>query len=255
MVNIKEWILGEKPTEKVYLLEPYVRVLRSKLMDYVRERSTKYYIILDKSVFHPKGGGQPSDVGWLVADGLRFEVRKVIDVNGVLVHYGRVMEGSIPEIGSEVKSLLDWERRYRVMRIHTAGHIIDYAISEVYGHVLNTLGAFHGPPNPYVIYEGYPPSMKELNRVEEIANEIVKESLSVKAFFVGSDELRNGVVGAPNLSRLPQAREYRIVSIEGVNAMPCTGTHVRNTEEVGKILIKGADSLGSNSFRLNYDVS
>ncbi len=224
-------------------------------MNYVRERSTKYYVILDKTIFHPKGGGQPSDIGWLIAEGFRFEVRKVINVKGIIVHYGKVIDGDFPKLGEKVKLILNWEHRYKIMRLHTAGHIIDYAISRIYGHVLNTLDAFHSFPKPYIVYEGPPPAIEELKQVEATANNIVKKAIPVEVTFVGSDELKDKVVNAPNLGRLPHVQKYRIVSIRGINAIPCTGTHVENTKEVGEILVKGFDMASSNSFRLYYDVS
>ncbi len=71
---------------------------------------------------------------------------------------------------------------------------------------------------------------------------------------VASEDLENAIYGAPNLGRLPKAERYRIVEIEGVNAMPCTGTHVRNTAEVGRISITGIERIEGGT-RIYYGVS
>ena len=129
MVNIKDWVRGKPSTEKLYLFDSYLRECSSFLLDFVCERGSRYYVVLDRSIFHPRGSGQPCDIGWLVGDGFRFLVRKVLDVYGVLVHYGKVVDGEMSSRGSMVKYIIDWDRRYRVMRLHTAGHIIDYAVN------------------------------------------------------------------------------------------------------------------------------
>lgn len=254
MVNIKDWAQNKPSTEKLYLFDSYLRMCSSVLLDYVCERGSRYYVVLDRSIFHPRGGGQPCDIGWLVGDGFRFLVRKVLDVYGVLVHYGKVVDGDMPSRGSMVKCVIDWDRRYRIMRLHTAGHIIDYAVNQVYGHVVETLDALHGPPKPYIVYKEYPPSDNILRRIESIANQIVEEKHPVEILFASRDELVYKVVGAPNIDRLPRADKYRLVSIRGVNAIPCTGTHVGNTGEVGRIIIDNVEVL-DKGFKLFYNVS
>ena len=254
MVNIKDWVCGMPSTVKLYLFDSYLRLCSSVLLDFVCERGSRYYVVLDRSIFHPRGGGQPCDTGWLVDDGFRFFVRKVLDVYGVLVHYGKVVDGEMPSRGSMVKCILDWDRRYRVMRLHTAGHIIDYAVNQVYGRVVETLDALHGPPKPYIVYNESPPSENDLRHIEAIANRVVEERRPVEIFFASREGLEDRVIGAPNIDRLPRADKYRIVSIKGVNAIPCTGTHVRNTGEVGRIIIDNVEIL-DKGFKLFYNVS
>ncbi|RLG82136.1 MAG: hypothetical protein DRO40_08385 [Thermoprotei archaeon] len=254
MVNIKDWVKGMSSTEKLYLVDSYLRECSSVLLDFVCERGSRYYVVLDRSIFHPRGGGQPCDTGWLVGEDFRFSVKKVLDVNGVLVHYGRIVDGEMPSRGSLVKCILDWDRRYRIMRLHTAGHVIDYAVNRVYGHVVETLDALHGPPKPYIVYNESPPSENDLRRIEALANQVVMEKHPVEIYFASRDELEDKVIGAPNIDRLPYADKYRIVSIKGVNAIPCTGTHVRNTGEIGRIIIHGVEVL-DRGFKLFYDVS
>ena len=253
MVDITRWASGKQATRRLYLKNPYLREIDSILIDYVRDKGRRYYIVLDQTIFHPRGGGQPDDQGLIRGEDFVFEVRKVLNVKDVIVHYGRVVQGELSEKGSRVWALIDWERRYNVMRLHTAGHILDYAVKQVYGRILNTLDAFHGPPKPYIVYEGPLPTREMLREIERIANEVVEAGKPVKTIYVRRDELNEYVFNAPNLERLPPADTYRIVVIEDVNAIPCTGTHVKNTREVKHIIVEDVEEA-SNGFKLYYNV-
>jgi len=169
-----------------------------------------------------------------------------------VVHRGRLLEGVMPEAG--VRLVLDWESRYKTMRLHTAGHILDHAVRVVYGRVVEMLDAYHSRSTPYVVYNARAPTAGELKEIERIANEVVSADLSVKVVYVEIEDLERTVLYAPNLSRLGEAKIYRVVIIEGVNAIPCTGTHVKRTGEVGTIVIKEAADL-NGKFKLVYDVA
>jgi len=239
MIDIRKWVLGKRETEKLYLRDSYLRTCEAILLDYVNDRKNKYYVILDRTIFHPRGGGQPSDVGMITGANFEFQVKKALSVNNVVVHYGILMRGNL-EKKIPVKCILDWNRRYYIMRLHTAGHILDHALREVYSRVVDTVSAEHGPPKPYVEYRAESPTQDVLLNIEEIANHTVKEAKQVRVIFTDREQLNKYVVNAPNIDRLPPADIYRIVVIEDVNAIPCTGTHVANTREVGKNTCKGS---------------
>jgi Ser-tRNA(Ala) deacylase AlaX len=97
----------------------------------------------------------------------------------------------------------------------------------------------------------YSGDLKE--RIEEVANEVVMSNKPVFAEYVNAHELSKRVFGAPNLARLPRLDVYRIVVIEGINAIPCGGTHVKNTSEVGRIKIESIEQVG-NGFKVSYRV-
>ncbi len=243
-------IVGDlHPTKKLYLKDSYLRNAPTKLLKAVREKGSKYYVVTTSSIFHPLGGGQPSDRGWLTGD-IKFEVKKALESEGVIVLYGKLMEGELVE-GMEVTQELDWERRYYIMRLHTAGHVIDRAVSDVVGRRVNTLGALHGPPKAYVEYAA---TMDDslLSEIEERANELLDER-RVLVLEVSKEELPSKIYGAPNLGRLPEMDRYRVVEIEGVNAIPCSGTHVKNTSEIGGIRLLGLEEI-EDGVRLFYDV-
>lgn len=246
-MRIEEVVSGLPPTEKIYLRDSYIRTAEAKVLRAVKEKGRRYYVVLDASIFHPMGGGQPSDLGWLRGK-VEFEVKKVLESRGVVVIYGKLLEG---QLEGEVSQELDWERRYLIMRLHTAGHVIDRAVFKIFGET-STLGAFHGPPDAYVEYANRIDPFAA-DEIEKVANEILDDR-EVLIHYVSRDELDKFVYGAPNMGRLPELPVYRVVEVKGLNAIPCSGTHVRRTSEVGRIVVKGIELFEGGS-RVHYWVS
>ncbi|HDI73709.1 MAG TPA: hypothetical protein ENF57_01720 [Candidatus Korarchaeota archaeon] len=250
-MDVRKLVVGVSPTKKLYLEDPYLREAKAEVLVARKERRN-VYIVLNRSIYHPKGGGQPTDLGFMRGEGFTVSLKKVMEVRGVLVHFGK-LSGRLPGQGEEVNCSLDWERRYLIMRLHTAGHILDHAIRESYGRVVDTLGANHGPPEAFTEYKAGPPDLEQIKFIAERANEVVRNGREVRFVYVTPEELPAKARGAPNLDRLPPAERYRLVVIEGINAIPCTGTHVMNTREVGFIELKGVEET-ERGFKLYYDV-
>ncbi len=254
MVDVNVWARRFPPTRKLYEEDSYLREADSTVLGYVEEKSSRYYTVFSETIFHPRAGGQGSDTGLAVWEGGSFKVEKALNASGVVVHRGRLLEGCMPEAGATVRLVLDWDNRYKTMRLHTAGHILDHAVRVVYGRVVETLDAYHSPPVPYVVYNARAPTEGELREIEKVANEVVSADLPVKVVYVEKEDLERAAMYAPNLSRLGEAESYRLVVIEGVNAIPCTGTHVKRTGEVGRIVIREVVDL-NGEFKLVYDVA
>ncbi|MEZ0345324.1 MAG: alanyl-tRNA editing protein [Infirmifilum sp.] len=237
-------------TELLYESNPYLKTCNARVLRVEHHKGRRFYLVMDKTIFHPLGGGQPSDEGRIKGEKGVFEVRKTLVLDGVLKHWGVLTEGSVEE-GENVVCELDWEKRYLVMRLHTAGHILDYAMARLYGRLVDTVDAFHGPPEAYLEYnvENAP----DPSALERLAREVVDARLDVVIKYVSPGELSKSIYNAPNLSRLPQADMYRIVEIPGVNAMPCTGTHVANTAEVGDVKILRVEK--HTGYRVYYTVA
>lgn len=238
-------------TEKLYLWDSYLREVVARVTGVEESRGRRAYVLLDRTIFHPLFGGQPSDTGVIAAAGRVFEVKKAIVRGDEVLHYG-VFAGKYSfEVGEEVVAKLDWGHRYLVMRLHTAGHILDYAVARVHGRLVETLSAFHGPPRAYLEY-----MLEEEPRVDEIAaeaNRIVAENRPVLVTYVEASKLGEVVYNAPNLSRVPAVEKLRIVEIKGVNAMPCTGTHVKSTAEVGPITVDSVEKT-ERGWKIYYSV-
>lgn len=252
MVDLYSWLKNMLGTELLYLEDSYLKTATVNLLDYACDKPGRCYLVFDKTVFHPKTGGQGSDTGWVKGEGIKFRVEKALMVKNVVAHYGRLVEGNLPVKGSQVVLELDWEPRYKTMRLHTAGHILDYAVMKAYGRNVNTLEAQHAPPDAYIEYDARSASKEVVEEVLREATRIVEEARRVKAFWVSWEQLPARIYNAPNLQRLPRTSRYRVVEIEGVNAIPCTGTHVSNTKEVGRIKILRLEET-VRGFKLYYD--
>lgn len=252
MVNIYRALEGVRETIKTYMDQQYAHTLESIVINVIKEKGRRAYVVVDKSIFHPRSGGQPNDIGVIENEESTFKVVKVLNVKGVLAHYGKFIQGSFNP-SDKVTLKIDWNYRYKIMKLHTAGHIIDYALKEIYGKVINTLDAFHGPPKAYIVYNAEPPSQEMLIEIEKIANKIVNEDKEIKIIYTTRESLFKVAFNAPNLDRIPPSEKYRVVVIEGINGIPCTGTHVKRTSEVGVIKIIGLEEL-SEGFKLHYDV-
>lgn len=236
-------------TEPLYEKDSYIRSCEATIVGLEHHKGRRYYIELDRTIFHPLGGGQPSDEGIIRSSSGVFRVNKALILAGEHKHWGVMLEGAFKE-GENVLCELDWEKRYLVMRLHTAGHILDYAMAKLYGRLVDTLDAFHGPPEAYLEYDVLSPP--DPATLESLAQEVIGSSLPVKVRYVAPEELASNTYNAPNLSRVPRAELYRIVEIPGVNAMPCTGTHVRNTGEVGRIKVLRVEK--AKGYRVVYTV-
>ena len=239
---------GVSQTKKLYLDNSYMRSCEATILKYIIEKN-RAYIALDQTIFHPQGGGQPSDIGIIKGNSFEINIKRAMEAKGVVVHWGEI-KGNI--ISNKVMCEIDWSHRYYNMRLHTAGHIIDYAVMKTLDNPVTTVSANHGP-NAYIEYLGSPPNQEQLQSIEQKANKIVQLEKPVKILYVRREELPKIVLNAPNLLRIPQLEVYRIIMIEDVNAMPCGGTHVNNTREVENIIIKNVEDLGA-SYKLYYDV-
>jgi len=251
-VDLSEIADGQPKTELIYFSDAYIRSFNAVLLHAVKEQGKSWYIILDRTAFHPKGGGQPSDVGRMNLGTTTALVKKAMFVNGVVVHYVKLDRGDLETRGDKVSAEIDWGIRYKYMRRHTAAHLLDHCVNQAMGRTNRTLSSWLGEPEPYVDYDDYPPTAEQLVKVESYANQFIAESLGVSTAFVDKASVRT-LLDAPNAERLPDSDLYRVVRIHNFEAIPCGGTHVRNTKEIGCIRLKEMRKL-EKGFRLVFDV-
>jgi alanyl-tRNA synthetase len=256
-LDIKELVKDSPKTELIYWRDSYAKSFESEVTQVARDGKKNAYVVTRASNFHPKSGGQPSDTGTITAGaGMNFSVRKVMITNGVIVHYGSVVEGSIDQLnlGAKVKGEIDWGARYSAMRKHTAGHLFDHCLDAATRRPSRTIDSWLGDPC-YVTYAGQKPSEEELDRAVKLEIEEIKKGLPVRIEFVSYQEMLKIAGDAPNIARLPESELMRIVTIEGYKPIPCGGTHVRNTIEIGGFALNKVEGIdGGKAFRVYYDV-
>ena len=204
-------------------------------------------VALDRTAFYIGGGGQPSDTGALSADGRVYPVSGVKRDGGLLVH---LIEGERPGQGSRVTGQIDWERRYQLMRTHTALHILCGVVWRDYGALVT--GGNMQPGEARMDFELERMTADFAEEVEARINAEVSAARNVLVANLAREEAEQ----IPDLIRtkinlLPtNISEVRTIDIEGLDVQADGGTHVNNTTEVGRIRVVGHESKGRINKRL-----
>tara|TARA_B100001013_G_scaffold302202_1_gene203987 strand:- start:70 stop:774 length:705 start_codon:yes stop_codon:yes gene_type:complete len=226
--------------------DSYLKECKSKVMEV-----NDHGVVLDQTIFYPGGGGQPSDNGKLILENNEYLVKGLKRIDGQIVH---LIDGSKPGINSEVNSIIDWDKRYKLMRTHTALHILcgviwrDYSASVTGGDMKPLAGRMD--------FELEEMSADFSKEVEEKINTEISESRNIKIYQLPREE----AFKIPDLIRtkinlLPEGIEFvRIVDIQGLDLQADGGTHVHNTSEVGYIKMIGHESKGKSNKRLRIEV-
>jgi alanyl-tRNA synthetase len=249
-VRLSDLTVGIEPTRLLYLSDSYQRRCEAQVLKIAQEKKRRLYLILDQTIFHPKGGGQPSDRGTLHTTSCTVDVRKAMFGKGVVIHYGKILQGTIDDCSIIVD--IDWSRRYQFMKRHTAGHLLDHCLTHITGTPVITTDSWLGEVC-YVGYQGIAPSSEQFEQAVRMANNWIQEGRSVIIETVSAGELLRRAPNAPNIYRLPDLATYRIVTIQGCTSIPCAGTHLRNIQEIDQVAVSKIEQQDL-TFRVYYDV-
>jgi misacylated tRNA(Ala) deacylase len=230
------------PTDLLYLRDAYLRSFSATVVA-LRDGA----VALDHTAFYPTGGGQPHDTGTL--GGVRVvDVRKEGDV------VWHAIEGDPPPEGAEVAGEVDWDRRHALMRTHTALHVLCGVIWNEWGvpvtggnmEPLTARMDFEFDPLP----EGFGPRIEELVNAElAAARPIVVSFLPREQALADADLIRTKVNLIPE-----SVKEIRVVDIVGLDKQADGGTHVRSTDEVGRVRVVKTESKGKGNKRVRLAV-
>lgn len=204
-------------------------------------------VVLDQTAFNPRGGGLVSDRGTINGANLAEAVKEGEEI----VH---VMESSTDfKPGETVHCILDWERRHRIMRMHTAAHILSAVVNGETGALIT--GNQIGPDESRVDLNLDQFDREKLAHYVERVNEVVRRGVDVRTFFMKREE----VLATPGLVKLanampPSLEMLRIVQIGDVDTQADGGVHVKNTGEIGRVTGLKSDNKGKNNRRLYFTV-
>ncbi len=234
-------------TKLLYLYDSYLKEFEAKV-----ESASGNAVILDQSTFHPLTGGVGCDLGWLVKGDIRFLVVRVeIDRATKLVSHVLEAEPNGLNQGDTVKGVIDWDRRYCLMRLHTAAHLIAAVMYRDYS-VLITGGQVD--PNQAKLDFNLPRTDREVfEEAVRKANEEAAKRVELKIYFLSREEALK-VSGVVKLAERmpPEERELRIVEIPGIDLQADGGPHVKNTDEIGNIQLLRIENKGKNQRRLYF---
>lgn len=250
-MNLDELTAGLPRTNLVYLRQMQLAQANVHVLRVVPEKRTHAYLMLDGTIFHPKGGGQPSDRGVIRSGQFVLNVKKAIYHSGVVVHWGKIASGNPSTGGASCE--LDWAYRFPIMRSHTAAHLLDHCLAKAISKRVETTDSWLDEPC-YVGYGGRAPDPHTLQTVQDLANSMISEGGEVKIDFLTAEQGRSLLQAAPNFERLPELEEIRTVTIAGCDPIPCGGTHVSDIGEIGKVSITGAEEMPDLRFRLHFSV-
>ena len=236
---------------KLLYLEDFSLLTREAKVVSVSEENGRVVVLLDQTIFYPQGGGQPYDKGVIEGPSGKFLVEEVRFADGVLKHIGKFESGSF-QIGEIVKCLVDEARRALHSRIHSAGHVVDMAVTALKLDWVPGKG-YHFPEGPYVEYAGSLDGLdkeKLKTNIENLCNKFVEENRETKLLFMDKEKMKEVCHFVPDY--IPEGKPARVV-MYGDFGVPCGGTHVSRLSEIRSMTIRKIKTEGDN-IRVAYDV-
>jgi misacylated tRNA(Ala) deacylase len=237
-------------TEPVFLSDPYRKSLQARVTGLTEEGG----IILDRTIFYARGGGQPGDSGALDWDGGRIPIATAVKGEGGAIVLVPAEAVKLPEVGAAVGQRLDWERRLGHMRIHTALHLLSVVIP------LPVTGGAVGADKGRLDFD-MPDAPEDKALIEGRLNALVTRDLPVTEDWITEAELDANPALVKTMSVQPPrgAGRIRLVRIgEGagqVDLQPCGGTHVARTGEIGKLAIGKIEKKGRQNRRVTIELA
>ncbi len=208
-------------TERLFWVDPYLQEFTATVTSIEGNA-----VVLDRTAFYANSGGQIGDTGTL-NDIPVIDTRYLDDSS--LVHLVQPRMAAL-EVGMQVTGKIDWGRRYRIMRHHSAQHGVFLAFKEVQGAGLSTIKGGEVTPGKARVDWGYYEDV-DVERIQALLDDVIQENRAIHLFPSAGDPT------------------YRYFELEGFEAVPCGGTHVRSTSEIGPVTIK-RKSMGKQGVRL-----
>jgi len=210
------------------------------------------FVVLDRTAFYPNSGGQPYDTGKMIADeGTEHRVVFVGKFDGEISH-----EVDKPGLkpGDHVHCIIDWERRYKHMRMHTAAHVISIIIEKDAGALIT--GNQLGLDKSRIDFDLKDFDRNAFDNYIAEANKMIAEKRNVHLYLLPRDEAEKKVARFTNLAKgfPPEIRDVRLVEIEGVTIEACGGTHLRNIGEINGVRIVKMENKGATRRRLYFEL-
>jgi misacylated tRNA(Ala) deacylase len=237
-------------TDLLYQTDSYLQEFEAVVTAVDPENRT---VALDRSAFYPGGGGQPCDFGSLTVGGVVYPVEKVKKQDTDVLHF-LGGEADLPVVGAQASGRIDWERRYQLMRTHTAMHILCGVVYRDYGALVT--GGNMEPLKGRMDFEFETLRAELVSEIEAAVSKEVEAARAVQVNILPRKE----AFQIPDLIRtkinlLPEGiLEVRTVEIVGLDLQADGGTHVRNTSEVGTIKVADYKSKGAINKRIYVEI-
>ncbi len=233
-------------TDLLFRQDSYIREATGLVVGHTPEGG----IILDSSLFYPTGGGQPGDSGGLAWDTGTLKIATAVKAEDAGIALVPAEPAPLPPVGTRVIQTLDWERRHRHMRVHTALHLLSVIIP------LPVTGGSIGVEKGRLDFD-MPEAPTDKDALEEQLNDLIGRDLEVTEDWISDDQLaaNPGLVKTMSVQPPKGQGRVRLVRIgqgdEQVDLQPCGGTHVARTTEIGRVRLGKIEKKGRQNRRVN----
>jgi len=230
-------------TEELFRTDSYLTSCEATVV-----RADESGIELDRTVFYPLGGGQPGDQGVLnFSDGRQVEIVDCYKDREDGRHLHIPAEGSsLPQVGESLTAEINWDRRHRLMRMHTTLHLM---LAVIDGKIN---GAQVGEEKSRIDFD-VPNTALDKEDISKRLNNLIAEDHSVAFSHITDEELAANPDLIRTMSVAPPTGQgtVRVIEVEGVDLQPCGGTHVKSTGEIGRVRIGKIENKGKHNRRVN----
>ena len=213
-------------TAQLFRIDPYMQSFNAKVVKIVDN-----IVILDKTCFFPQGGGQVGDIGEISGN----KVINTLSSGEVIQH---ILEYS-PDfsINDQIHGQIEWERRYRIMKLHSAAHLVYYTMQEVFGENCK------------------PASSGLLDDKKDRTDYFFYESLDKQKLLIVEKKVNNLILTGLPISHEKNNEGRFIWKIQNFEEMECGGTHVKNTKEIGEVNVKRGSKPGKGRERIEITLA
>ena len=230
---------------KLYEENSYIKEFETKIKNISKEENL---IELENTAFYGKGGGQPGDTGLIYTEIRDLEVIETIKKEDTLLHQVNSIHDL--QIGDFIKGKINWDNRYKYMRMHTALHLLCAAVP------MGVTGGQIGYSKSRLDFNANAESINK-EEIQEKLNNFLKNENEVSYEWINSEELEKKPELVRTMSVKPPKTDgkIRLVKIGNIDLQPCGGTHVKNTSEIESIIIGKIENKGKMNRRINISLS
>ncbi|HCZ00491.1 MAG: Ala-tRNA(Pro) hydrolase [Rhodobacterales bacterium RIFCSPHIGHO2_02_FULL_62_130] len=233
-------------TELLFRDDAYLQEAEATILAYTPEGG----LVVDRSVFYATAGGQPGDNGWLDWDGGRLAIATAVKVEGGRIALVPAEAAAMPPVGAQVLQRLDWGRRHRHMRVHTALHLLSVVIP------LPVTGGQIGAERGRLDFD-MPDPPSDIAALDAALNALIDRDLTVTDEWITDAELLANPGLVKTMSVMPPMGQGRVRLVrigqgtDLIDLQPCGGTHVARTAEIGRVEIGKIEKKGRQNRRVS----
>ncbi len=246
--HLENAVAGLPATVPLYYQDQYMKHFEATIQEVIESE----FVVLEKTCFFPEGGGQPADSGRIEFDGKEAEVVDVQKVGRVIIHK---LKGPVPKKGDSIKGTVDWNKRYSLMKNHTATHVVGGAARRVLGQHVWQFGTQKGVEASRLDISHYRRlTLEELQKIETLANEAVLRNIPVETAWMSRNEAESQYGFRLYQGGAVPGKEIRVVKTGDWDVEACAGTHLKSTLEIGFLKIVHSERVQDGVERLVYSI-